>query len=131
MEVAEKILNGIYYRRSFKEKGFDSIYQGQKLPPPGSPNSTGSVKDPLQATSWKHMLDEKIEEKKGFISRNLWIQTLVRVSNIFSLIIQKMMCKIAIHTVWSRDIVPRGGPLFVFHENLDLCSRGGATFYVL
>ena len=32
--------------------------------PPGTPNSTGSVKDPLQATSWKHMLDEKIEEKR-------------------------------------------------------------------
>ena len=64
---SQKIWEASSYRRSFKEKGFYSIYQGQKLPPPlppGSPNSTGSVKDPLQVTSWKHMLDEKIEEKR-------------------------------------------------------------------
>ena len=63
---SQKIWEASSYRRSFKEKGFYSIYQGQKLPP-GSPNSTGSVKDPLQATSWKHMSEEKIEEKKGFL----------------------------------------------------------------
>ena len=66
-------------------------------------------------------LAPKFEMSTYFYSHVIWLQsgpkisTLVRVTNIFSLIIQKIMCKIAIHTVRSRDIVPRGGPLFVLH----------------